>query len=122
MEDYERIRLRLSLHRIRSAWLGTRTARLNTLRGLLREFGITIPVGPRHVVPRVLALIADAESPVPMSLRTPLAELCDELFILNNRLQELDRHLAAVGAQLPQVALLRTIPEMFPIIMRLKLT
>ena len=99
-----------SLHRIRSAWLGTRTARLNTLRGLLREFGITIPVGPRHVVPRVLALIADAESPVPMSLRTPLAELCDELFILNNRLQELDRHLAAVGAQLPQVALLRTIP------------
>ena len=99
-----------SLHRIRSAWVGTRTARLNALRGLLREFGITIPVGPRHVVPRVSALIADADSPLPMSLRTPLAELCDELFILNDRLQELEHQLAALAAQLPQVALLQTIP------------
>ena len=99
-----------SLHRIRTTWLRTHTARLNTLRGLLREFGITIPVGPRHVVPRVMALIADADSPVPMSLRTPLAELCDEVFILTNRLKDLERHLAAVAEQLPQVALLRTIP------------
>lgn len=99
-----------SLHRIRTTWLRTRTARFNTLRGLLREFGITIPVGPRHVVPRVMALIADADSPVPMSLRTPLAELCDEIFILTNRLKDLERHLAAVAEQLPQVALLRTIP------------
>jgi len=28
-----------SLHRMRSAWMATRTARLNTLRGLLRELG-----------------------------------------------------------------------------------
>jgi transposase len=34
-----------SLHRLRSTWLATRTARLNTLRGLLREFGVFIPVG-----------------------------------------------------------------------------
>lgn len=34
-----------SLHRLRSTWLATRTARLNTLRGQLREFGIFIPVG-----------------------------------------------------------------------------
>jgi transposase len=99
-----------SLHRIRATWLRTRTARINTLRGLLREFGITIPVGRRHVVPRVNALIADADSPVPMSLRTPLAELCDEIFILTHRLKELEHHLAAVAEQLPQVALLRTIP------------
>ena len=99
-----------SLHRIRTTWLRTRTARFNTLRGLLREFGVTIPVGPRHVVPRVMALIADADSPVPMSLRTPLAELCDEIFILTNRLKDLERHLAAVAEQLPQVTLLRTIP------------
>ena len=45
-----------SLHRLRSTWLATRTARLNTLRGLLREFGIFIPVGSQRVVPRVRAL------------------------------------------------------------------
>jgi transposase len=34
-----------SLHRLRSTWLATRTARLHTIRGLLREFGVFIPVG-----------------------------------------------------------------------------
>jgi transposase len=35
------------LHRIRSLWMHDRTARINTLRGLLREFGIPILVGAR---------------------------------------------------------------------------
>jgi transposase len=39
------------LHRMRSTWLATRTARLNTVRGLLREFGFPIAVGARQVVP-----------------------------------------------------------------------
>src|SRR5262245_36723939 len=36
-----------ALHRLRSTWMATRTARLNTLRGLLRELGFAIPVGAR---------------------------------------------------------------------------
>ena len=51
-----------SLHRIRTTWIRTRTARLNGLRGLLREFGVTIPVGARHVVPHVRALVEDADA------------------------------------------------------------
>ncbi len=35
------------LHRIRSLWMGTRTSRINALRGFCREFGIAIPVGAR---------------------------------------------------------------------------
>ena len=99
-----------SLHRIRTTWLRTRTARLNTLRGLLREFGITIPVGARQVVPRVAALIEDADAPVPMSLRATLAELCDEIRTRTGRLRALEHQLAAVAEQLPHVAHLRTIP------------
>jgi transposase len=34
-----------SLHRLRSTWQATRTARINTVRGLLREFGVLIPSG-----------------------------------------------------------------------------
>ena len=49
-----------SLHRLRSTWLATRTARLNTLRGLLREFGVFIPVGAHHVVPHVRELLAES--------------------------------------------------------------
>ena len=51
-----------ALHRLRSAWLGTRTARLNTIRGLLREQGLPIPAGARRVVPQTLTWVEDAEA------------------------------------------------------------
>jgi len=100
----------MSLHRIRSTWHATRTDRVNLVRGLLREFGVTIPVGARHVVPRVRALLEDAEAPVPMSLRATLAELCDEIRVIEGRLRDLERQLAALAAQLPEVEQLQTIP------------
>ena len=36
-----------SLHRMRSLWMGTRTSRINALRGFCREFGIAIAAGSR---------------------------------------------------------------------------
>ena len=38
---------RQGLHRIRSRWMGTRTSRINTLRGFCREFGLVVPQGAR---------------------------------------------------------------------------
>jgi len=67
-----------SLHRLRSAWLATRTARLNGLRGLLREFGIAIPVGARRVVPRVRELLV-GPTPIPELMWPALAHACDEI-------------------------------------------
>jgi len=54
-----------SLHRLRQGWMTERTARLNALRGLLRELGVFIPVGAENVVPAVWALIEDADSNLP---------------------------------------------------------
>jgi transposase len=34
-----------ALHRLRSGWMSTRTRRINTLRGLCREFGMEVSVG-----------------------------------------------------------------------------
>ena len=34
-------------HRIRSLWMSDRTARINTLGGLRREFGLTVSSGSR---------------------------------------------------------------------------
>lgn len=99
-----------TLHRIRSTWQATRTMRLNSLRGLLREFGVTIPAGAHHVVPRVRALLEDPEAPVPMSVRPSLAVLCDEIRRLEERVTQLERQLTALAKQLPLVAHLRTIP------------
>ncbi len=99
-----------SLHRLRSAWMATRTARLNTLRGLLREFGVTIPVGARNVVPRVIALIGDPEASVPTALQPLLAEACEEIHQIETRIRVTERQLEALGKGIPAVGYLRSIP------------
>jgi transposase len=99
-----------SLHRLRSGWIAERTARLNALRGLLRELGFFIPVGARQVVPAVWSLIEDAESELPDPLRPALAEVCQEIRQLEARIKQLERQLEAMAEQLPIVAHLLTIP------------
>lgn len=98
-----------SLHRLRSTWLATRTARLNTLRGLLREFGIFIPVGAQHVVPRVRELLVEP-TPVPLLLHTTLAAACDEIEILATNMRAVERQLGALAAEMADVTLLQTVP------------
>lgn len=99
-----------SLHRMRSTWLGTRTARINTVRGLLREIGIAIPLGARHVVPRVSALLEDAESGIPDILRPILAEALEEIRGLERRMKLCERSLASVAEAMPIVGRLCTVP------------
>ncbi len=99
-----------SLHRLRSGWMTERTARLNTLRGLLRELGVFIPVGAREVVPAVWALIEDADSDLPDALRPIFAEACHEIREIEARIKQVERQLEAMAEQLPSVEYLRTIP------------
>ena len=99
-----------ALHRIRSRWMATRIGRMNTLRGLLREFGLVIPVGARHVIPGAMELIEDAEVDLPDVLRGMLHQMCTEIRELETRLQSVDGQLEALAAQTPAVARLRSIP------------
>jgi transposase len=99
-----------SLHRLRSGWMLERTARLNTLRGLLRELGVFIPVGSREVVPAVWALIEDADSNLPEALRPIFAEACREIGEIEARMKLVERQLEALAEQLPAVERLQTIP------------
>lgn len=54
----------LQLHRVRSQWMRTRTARINSLRGCLREFGMAIPVG---LAPVSRACVSISRSPTARS-------------------------------------------------------
>ena len=76
-----------ALHRLREGWMAQRTARLNALRGLLREQGVFIPLGPAAVIPAVQALIADAENDLARSLRAVFAEACEEIRQIEQRLE-----------------------------------
>ncbi len=99
-----------ALHRLRSTWLVARTGRLNTVRGLLREFGCTIPLGAHHVLPRAWDLLADADSGLPDALRPALAEACTEIRDLEGRIRVVEAQLQALADQTPAVARLRSIP------------
>lgn len=99
-----------ALHRLRSAWVAERTARLNTIRGLLREVGIFIPMGSRKVVPEVWAHLEDADSSIPDAVRPCLAEACEEVRDIERRIQLAERQLEALAEQTPAVARLLTVP------------
>jgi transposase len=98
-----------SLHRLRSGWMTERTARLNALRGLLRELGVFIPVGAREVVPAVWALIEDADSDLPEALRPIFAEACHEIREIEARIKQVEWQLEVTAEQLPAVGYLRTL-------------
>ena len=54
-----------ALHRVRTQWQAARTARINVVRGLLREQGLPVPVGARTVLARVAGILEDAEVALP---------------------------------------------------------
>lgn len=100
----------LSLHRLRSAWLASRTARLNTVRGILREFGVNVPRGTRRVTAAVEALLGEATSPVPVVLHPLLQQACAEVRDLQARMEQAEDELERLARDLPIVALLRSVP------------
>jgi len=104
-----------SLHRLRSGWVAERTARLNAMRGLLRELGFFIPMGAEKVVPTLHALIEDAESELPDGLRNILYEACHEIRDIEARIKQTEAQLDATAHQIPTVALLRTVPGIGPL-------
>jgi transposase len=99
-----------SLHRMRSAWMATRTARMNALRGLLRELGVAIPTGARQVVPHVEAALSDADSGVPDLLRATLFEATREIRELETRIRAVEKQLEQLVRVSPLMLRLRTIP------------
>ena len=70
------------LHRVRSLWMGNRTARINTLRGLCREFGLALPQGARTGVEATARALADPNSPLPALIRGSMKLLVEEIRLL----------------------------------------
>ena len=99
-----------SLHRFRSGWISARTAQVNTLRGLLRKFGVTIPVGIKKVLPSVRLLIEDADSAIPDPLRPVVALACDEIETLTQKIKHSERELETLARAIPQIMRILTIP------------
>lgn len=99
-----------AVHRVRTQWQTARVARINALRGLLREHGHTIPIGARTVLQRVTAILDDAATDLPDVIRHTLALVVEEVHELEAKIVGLDRQLAQIAATHPVATRLQTIP------------
>jgi transposase len=100
----------MGLHRIRAQWMSTRTARINAVRGLLREYGRVLPPGARAAVAAARTLVTDAESGIPGHLRRLLSLCLEEIHQLDGRLVAVEETLGAIAKADPVAARLLTVP------------
>ena len=97
-----------ALHRLRSGYLATRTARINTVRVLLREFGLTMPQGPRAFLAK--APIALDDDKLPTYLKTALTQALLEIKELQAKADDLKSQLERLAPLIPSVSFLMTVP------------
>lgn len=98
----------VAVHRMRSGWKATRTARLNAIRGLLREFGIAVPVGATRVLPALREAMAAGR--VPGTLEGMLLSAAAEVRELEARTAEAEETLKRMAAELGAAERLQTVP------------
>lgn len=98
------------LHRIRSLWMATRTARINALRGFCREFGLVIPQGARTGIEAIGRALADPRVTIPGLIRGSMNLLIEEIRLLEQRIAQLERELTEVARHSPACATLLTVP------------
>jgi len=97
-----------ALHRMRQGYLQTRTARINAVRGHLREFGIVIPMGARHVVRHAESALATAD--LPDILRHALFDLLAEIEALQAKAEQRRSELEHLARAIPEATVLMSVP------------
>lgn len=97
-----------ALHRVRSQWVGTRTARINVIRGLLYEFGLIVPQGADTLLERLPQLL-EAE-PLPKHLVSAVRSLWTEVESLSAAIAALEKELEALSTSTPEIQTLRQVP------------
>jgi transposase len=99
-----------ALHRTRSLWMATRTARINALRGFCREFGIAISQGSRLGLEQIGRVLAEPASGVPLMLRPTMQLLIEEIRLLETRISQLEAQLTELARQSAACQSLLTVP------------
>ena len=97
--------------RVRRAFVDTRTKCLNATRGILRSFGYRTP-GKKPE--RLAEYLADAA--IPEELVRVVAPLVQVALEVDEKIAALDEEIEAMGHAYPEVALLRTVPGVGPLI------
>lgn len=85
-----------NLHRIRSRLIKQRTALGNQLRGLLAEYGVTLPKSLNTLRCKLADVLEDASNELTVMSREIAAELKEELIELDKRITTYDKRITQV--------------------------
>lgn len=97
--------------RARRALVNARATCLNTSRGILRSFGFRTP---SRTAERLAASLVDSQ--IPEALVAVVAPLVQLALELDEKIAALDAEVETMGEAYPEVALLRTIPGVGPLV------
>lgn len=104
-----------SLHRIRSQWVGHRTAKVNLIRGLLAEYGIVIAQRVDQLRRALVWLLEDAENGLSDDFRVLLQELREDLAYADQRIAELTTRIEQQAKRHESARRLLDVPGIGPI-------
>jgi transposase len=100
----------LTLHRTRTHWVNVRTATINSLRGLLYEFGVFLPQGQSAALRMLGEQRAAIDAELPISVVRMLTEQLRALRELDHNIEVVDKEIVAMQKSLATAKTLRQVP------------
>ncbi len=104
----------LSLHRIKERLLANRIALSNEARGLLLEYGVTIPQGSANFKAKMALVIDDPDQELSQLLKDQLFELMDEYRDIEKRLEKIKKIIEKISKESEICKKLEKIPGVGP--------
>jgi transposase len=106
----------VGIHKVREMLIKQRTMLINTLRGLMAEFGIVVAKGPHHIG-ELTAILADpADRRIPRPLHEGLLAIVETLRGLERRIDIVEKQIVGWGRDNRTCRHLITIPGYGPIL------
>lgn len=106
----------VGIHKVREMLVKQRTMMINTLRGLMAEFGIVVAEGPHHVSELVGILTDPADKRIPTPLHGGLMAIVETLRGLEQRIERVEKQIVGWGRGNATCRHLITIPGYGPIL------
>jgi len=100
----------VALHRVRSQWQQSRTARINAMRGLLHEFGVGAAAGSQRFMNDLPQLLTSKQHVLPARVRRTITVLWEEVRDLEQRIETIETELESVALEQPVIQALLRIP------------
>lgn len=104
-----------ALHRVRLRLIRERTALVNQTRGLLREYGVFLPVGIRPLRMQLPQVLEDGDNELTALTREIIADQAQRLRELDHRIAEYDRRIDRCFRASEVCQRLATVPGVGPI-------